>query len=95
MNQNYGQLFKMLSDDTRLQILRLLSQGHTCGCTLIERLSITQPTLSYHLQELTNCGILTSYKEGVWKKHRINPDTIDELISFLSSLKEQAKESHL
>lgn len=48
MNKDYASLFKALSDDNRLTILKLLIQGETCGCTLIDKLPITQPTLSYH-----------------------------------------------
>ena len=38
------------------------------GCTLIDELEITQPTLSYHLDILTKAGLTTVYKEGTWKK---------------------------
>ena len=38
MNKDYASLFKALSDDNRLTILKLLIQGETCGCTLIDKL---------------------------------------------------------
>jgi len=49
MNERMTKYFKILSDPTRLEIVELLLKGETCGCTLIDKLPISQPTLSYHL----------------------------------------------
>ena len=84
---NIATKFKALSDENRLKILELLIQGETCGCTLIEKLPITQPTMSYHLRLLTESGLITSKKEGNWKKHTVNFEEIDQLIEYLVALK--------
>jgi ArsR family transcriptional regulator len=68
----------------RLTILELLIKGETCGCTLIDKLPISQPTMSYHLNILTESGLTTSYKDGTWKKHHVDINKIDELIKFLT-----------
>jgi len=88
MDQNYATLFKALSDDNRLKILELLIQGETCGCTLIDKLTITQPTLSYHLKQLTDAGLTHSFRDGVWIKHTVDQTKIDLMIQFLTALKE-------
>ncbi len=82
-----AELFKVLSDPHRLTILKRLLSGETCGCTLIEGLPITQPTLSHHLKLLSDSGLTTTHKEGTWKKHQVNVEKIDELIDFLQELK--------
>lgn len=87
MKQTMANWFKAVSDETRLTILELLIQGETCGCTLIDKLDITQPTMSYHLRYLTDSGLIMSYKEGVWKKHHVNMEAIEAMISFLTKLK--------
>lgn len=87
MYEEYSLMFKALSDDNRLKILKRLIQGETCGCTLIDKMPISQPTLSYHLRLLTESGLTTAYKEGNWKKHFVNKDKIDQLIQFLTELK--------
>jgi len=87
MKNDIALLFKALSDENRLTILELLIQGETCGCTLIDKLTITQPTMSYHLRQLTDAGIINSYKEGIWKKHHVDIAKIDTLIQFLTDLK--------
>ena len=87
MYEDNAFMFKALSDENRLKILALLIQGETCGCTLIDKLPISQPTLSYHLRLLTEVGLTKAYKEGNWKKHYVDKTKIDELIQFLTDLK--------
>lgn len=87
MNENIIESFKVLSDPNRLEIIELLLKGETCGCTLIEKLPISQPTLSYHLKAITKAGLATAKKEGNWVKHYINREKIDEMINFLEDLK--------
>ena len=43
---------KALSDAHRLQIVQMLSDGEKCGCKLLEKFEITQPTLSHHMKIL-------------------------------------------
>jgi len=87
MTKEIASMFKAISDPNRLQILELLIQGETCGCTLIDKLPITQPTLSYHLDILTKAGLTSAYKEGTWKKHTVNQENLDLLITYLEGLK--------
>ena len=87
MRNEIASVTKALSDENRLLILELLIKGETCGCTLIDKLPITQPTMSYHLRLLTESGLITSFKEGVWKKHHVNMEKIDFLIDYLIQLK--------
>ncbi len=82
-------LFKALGDDNRLHIMQLLNCGETCGCRIIEKLPISQPTMSYHLNILTESGIIKTLKDGTWKRHTIDCAAIDEMIAFLQSLKDQ------
>ncbi len=86
MNQDFSKLFKVFSDPTRLEIIRLLLQGETCGCTLIDKVPISQPTLSYHLKTITNAGLATAKREGNWIKHYINREKIEEMMIYLESL---------
>lgn len=87
MKQEKAIMFKALGDENRLTILELLIQGETCGCTLIDKLPISQPTMTYHLNYLVKAGLITSRKEGIWKKHHVDKTKIDELIDFLMKLK--------
>lgn len=76
---------KALADPIRLAIVQKLSQNNElCACNLLEDFSITQPTLSFHMKKLTGCGIVLARKDGIWIKYRLNPATMQELISTLS-----------
>lgn len=87
MNEKQVSRFKALGDTIRLRVLKMLIAGETCGCTMIGKLPITQPTLSYHMNILTESGLAIAYKDGTRKKHHVNLKAIDELIAFLSDLK--------
>ena len=80
--------FKVLSQPIRLEIVKLLLQGERCGCTMIHKLPITQPTLSYHLKALTDAGITTAKRDGNWIKHTVDETVLDQMIAFLQDLKE-------
>ena len=56
---------KALSDSNRLEIVQMLSDGEKCGCKLLERFEITQPTLSYHMKTLVESGLVNDRKEGI------------------------------
>ena len=88
MDEKMASVFKAMSDENRLKILKLLLSGERCGCTLIDQLPISQPTLSYHLKWLTKVGLTTSYKEGTWNKHEVNKDVLNELIDYLIKLRD-------
>ncbi|NCU33595.1 MAG: transcriptional regulator, partial [Candidatus Moranbacteria bacterium] len=73
MNKEIALLCKALSDENRLTILELLIRGETCGCTLIDKLPITQPTMSYHLRTLSDSGKVPG-KEGIPSQPRPGGD---------------------
>jgi ArsR family transcriptional regulator len=58
--------FHALSDETRLEIVRLLSHGERCVCELQDVLSAAQSRLSFHLRVLKDAGIVTDRRDGRW-----------------------------
>jgi len=87
MKKNIVELFKVFSDPNRMEIVKLLLEGEVCGCTLIDKVSITQPTLSYHLKTITASGLAIAKREGNWIKHYVDKNKIDEMIEYLTNLK--------
>jgi ArsR family transcriptional regulator len=87
----YIPVFKALADETRLKIIDMLSCGEMCACDILEKLSITQPTLSYHMKMLTECGLINGVREGTWMRYTINHEKmgrVAELIRYISTDKE-------
>lgn len=82
---DYALCFKALSDETRLQIVEMLKSGTMCACKILECFSITQPTLSYHMKSLTDCGLVTVKKEGVWNYYSVNMELLSKLSTVLAS----------
>lgn len=73
--QNEIQLFKALSDGTRLRILLLLlNNGELCVCDLMESLQIPQSTASRHLALLRNAGLVDGERRGTWMYYRVVRD---------------------
>jgi len=67
------QLFKCLSDETRLgATILILLEGELCVCELMEALKVSQPKISRHLAQLRNCGILDDARRGHWVYYSIS-----------------------
>ena len=68
------QLFKGLSDETRLNLVLLLREkGELCVCELTLILKESQPKISRHLALLRDSGLLTDRREGKWIHYRLSP----------------------
>ena len=65
-------IFKALSEETRLRILKLLERGELCVCDIVAALDIIQPKVSFHLNVLKEAGFLKDRKQGRWTHYRID-----------------------
>ncbi len=74
MNSDYLRVFRAFSDERRLKVLELLTQGEQCACVLLEQLDISQPTLSYHMKILCRSGIVRERAVGPWKYYAIDSE---------------------
>jgi len=75
MNISVVQLFKCLSEETRLNSTLLIHlEGEVCVCELVETLGESQSKISRHLSQLRNCGILTDRRTGQWVFYSLHPD---------------------
>ena len=79
-------LCKAIGDLHRLQIVQLLTQGEQCACELLEKFSITQPTLSHHMRILGECGLVNDWKEGRWHHYSLNCETLNTFKVFIEQL---------
>ncbi|MHC5280904.1 ArsR/SmtB family transcription factor [Listeria kieliensis] len=77
---------KALSDANRLMILDMLSCGELCACEILEKMKITQPTLSHHMKILCACGLVLCRKEGKNMFYRLNEQETSRLEGFVHQL---------
>lgn len=91
MKYNYAEyvpVFKALADETRMKIIDMLSCGEMCACDILEFFNITQPTLSYHMKILTDCGIVNVRKDGAWMKYSLDMPKLEALEKFIKNISE-------
>ncbi len=87
MSRENTRIFKALSDESRLRILKMLQTKSLCVCEVQDILGLATSTVSKHLSILRDAGFLTEEKDGKWVNYMINPRPKDPRISsILSSL---------
>ncbi|MCU4390836.1 metalloregulator ArsR/SmtB family transcription factor [Acinetobacter courvalinii] len=90
---NQTDFFKCLSDQTRLDILRLVvAKNSICVCELTEQLELSQPKISRHLALLRNLSILLDERKGQWVYYSLNPDLPEWAMSVLCIIANQEGE---
>lgn len=90
MNEhNIEKIFNALSDANRIKILQIInSTKEVCGCDILEKLSITQPTLAYHMKILQEAKLVTCYKKGTWCVYNIEKEEFEKISRFIQELTE-------
>ena len=81
------QVFKALADRHRVKILnRLLSAGGDaiCACDFEELLELKQPTVSYHLKQLLNAGIVERERRGSYAYFSLSPGALQRVGDLLT-----------
>lgn len=87
------ELFKCLSDKSRLQILKSLAMEDMYVERLAERLAISASTVSFHLKRLAQAGAVTSYKSQYYTMYSLNRGMFETTI--LEILQEESNEAAL
>lgn len=77
---------KALGDENRIRIVQMLIDGEMCACDLLEKLKITQPTLSHHMKILTQIQLVNVRKDGRWMHYSINCDAWKNFRDFIESV---------
>lgn len=77
-------IFKALSDETRIRILKLLEEGELCVCDIVTALDMIQPKVSFHLCVLKDAGLIKDRKQGKWIHYSLNDSDIFRRFLILS-----------
>ena len=83
-------LFKALSDETRIRILKVLLERECCVCEVMQALDIAQSRASRNLGILENAGFVKSRRDGLWIVYSIDKQTMN---SHAASLTEMLRSS--
>ncbi len=90
-----AKIFKALSNENRLELfLEIMKKNETCFETecgecfitdIIDSLNIGAPTVSHHLKELSNAGLIITERRGKFLVARINAETLEVASAFLGA----------
>ena len=82
-----SKLFKALSDNGRLRILKMLQQKSLCVCEITDIIQLATSTVSKHLSILKDAGFIIEQKDGKWVNYGINSRSTDQrVIEILTKL---------
>lgn len=82
-----ARIFTALGSDKRLAVFRLLVQAGPDGMAataIASRLRIAPTTLSFHLKELANTGLVSAQPQGRFIFYTANFPRMDKLLKFLT-----------
>ncbi len=79
---------KALADPARLRLLSIIAAQEgtaACVCDLTEPVGLSQPTVSHHMKVLTDAGLVTREKRGVWVHYTLVPGAVEAITGHLTS----------
>lgn len=80
-------IFKVLSDKQRRDILVMLKDERLNAGEIAEKLGISPAALSYHLKLLKEADLVMEYKEKNFIYYEINTTVFQELVMWISQFK--------
>lgn len=82
-----GELLAALADPIRLGIVELLSKhDRLCVCHINEAFSVEQPTISHHLRQLREAGLVDVERRGHWAYYGLRRDALKKIAQSLVEL---------
>lgn len=87
MNEKTIEAMAVISEPVRIRILTLISSaGELRAKDILEEFSFTQPTLSHHMNLLTELDIVTARKEGRCIWYSVNKAKVEEIRKILDDI---------
>lgn len=86
IDQEIASFAKAISHPARIAILEFLAKQNTCICgDIVDELPLAQSTVSQHLKELQNAGLIKGSIEGPKTCYCIDSETYERLSNKLKS----------
>jgi ArsR family transcriptional regulator, arsenate/arsenite/antimonite-responsive transcriptional repressor len=84
--ERLARVFKALGDRTRVRLLSIIAvqeNAEACVCDLTGPVGLSQPTVSHHLKQLVEVGLLTREQRGRWSYYRLVDEALDAVSAAL------------
>jgi DNA-binding transcriptional ArsR family regulator len=86
-----ARIIKALAHPTRLFIVDELAHGERCVCELTDMIGVEMPTVSRHLSQLKNAGILEDEKRGSQVFYRLRVPCVLNFFKCVQAVQKQGK----
>lgn len=86
MDKSLSEIFKVLSDENRLKIIKIIAKEQKCASQLISDLDISQPTLSHHMKILTDVQLVKANKVGTQVYYELEHSKVKNLCKFVREI---------
>ena len=82
--EHLARILKALADPVRLRLVSVIAAaGEGCACDFPKLVGKSQPTISHHLSQLVDAGILDREQRGKWAWFRVNGDRLADVRAAL------------
>jgi len=81
-----GDTWSALADPTRRQIITLLKAQDMNAGEIAEHFNMTKPSISHHLNQLKQAGLVTAEKHGQNIIYSLNISVFEEILQLVSTL---------
>ena len=82
-----AEIFKVLSVETRVNIIELLKANGPLGVKEIsKKLGLTPPAISQHLKILKQAGLVRNERQGYWIPYSINEKAMESCRAILNEV---------
>ena len=78
-----NKLFQALADPTRRKIIQLLKKQDQTPSDLLQKINISQPTLSHHLDILKRANLIDGAREGQYIRYSLNMSVFQMSVDYL------------
>ncbi|HPI73616.1 MAG TPA: metalloregulator ArsR/SmtB family transcription factor [bacterium] len=76
-------LFQALADPTRRKIVQLLKKQDQTPSDLLQKIKVSQPTLSHHLDILKRANLIDGAREGQYIRYSLNMSVFQMSVDYL------------
>ncbi|MFC1969737.1 ArsR/SmtB family transcription factor [Chloroflexota bacterium] len=75
--RDFVRAFKVLSDETRIRIMKVILERECCVCEVMQALDISQSRASRNLGILEDAGFVRSRRDGAWIVYSIDEQSMN------------------
>ncbi len=81
--KNLVKVFKALGDKNRIRIIKMLQEKPMSVNELTTVLGISQPSVSRHLHQLKDAGLVEDKRDSLWVNYRLSAAATNEYVPIL------------